>query len=224
MILIGRSVSKRPSIATECATVVTNRAELIQGSGRLIRWIAELGRARETCETPDCDGEKPGLLRSSGTHRTPRIPGATTGVDCPQTGTLQTRKSPGSSREKPGLFAVNTANGGGGTRTPKGLRPPHFECGALPIRLRLHNTFPTSVGTAGFEPATPRSRSECSTGLSHVPSTAFPTERTGWDSNPRGLLTPHDFQSCSLSRSDTGPRRSGEGGIRTRVCLLGRTV
>ena len=29
--------------------------------------------------------------------------------------------------------------------------------------------------------------------------------RTGWDSNPRGLLTPHDFQSCSLSRSDTRP-------------------
>ena len=24
--------------------------------------------------------------------------------------------------------------GGGGTRTPKGLRPPHFECGALPVR------------------------------------------------------------------------------------------
>jgi hypothetical protein len=44
-------------------------------------------------------------------------------------------------------------------------------------------------------------------------------ERTGWDSNPRGLLTPHDFQSCSLSRSDTGPSWSGEGGIRTRVHL-----
>ena len=25
-------------------------------------------------------------------------------------------------------------SGGGGTRTPKGLRPPHFECGALPVR------------------------------------------------------------------------------------------
>ena len=25
-------------------------------------------------------------------------------------------------------------DGGGGTRTPKGLRPPHFECGALPVR------------------------------------------------------------------------------------------
>jgi hypothetical protein len=36
------------------------------------------------------------------------------------------------------------------------------------------------------------------------------TERTGWDSNPRELFTPHDFQSCSLSRSDTrpGPARS----------------
>ena len=32
---------------------------------------------------------------------------------------------------------------------------------------------------------------------------------TGWDSNPRGLLTPHDFQSCSLSLSDTRPDESG---------------
>ena len=32
---------------------------------------------------------------------------------------------------------VTSYDGGGGTRTPKGLRPPHFECGALPIRLRL---------------------------------------------------------------------------------------
>ena len=32
-----------------------------------------------------------------------------------------------------------------------------------------------------------------------------PVRRTGWDSNPRGLLTPHDFQSCSLSLSDTRP-------------------
>jgi hypothetical protein len=141
-----------------------------------------------------------------------------------------------------GRMSLQRINGGGGTRTPKGLRPPHFECGALPIRLRLLVLH--KVGTAGFEPATPRSRSECSTGLSHVPKTssATPTilttepnspattlptnhiERTGWDSNPRGLLTPHDFQSCSLSRSDTGPWRSGEGGIRTRVCLLGTTV
>src|SRR5215212_9213326 len=35
-----------------------------------------------------------------------------------------------------GLIRCST-NGGGGTRTPKGLRPPHFECGALPVRLRL---------------------------------------------------------------------------------------
>ena len=74
-----------------------------------------------------------------------------------------------------------------------------------------------SVGTAGFEPATPRSRSECSTGLSHVPFARLPNhhpasepQRTGWDSNPRGLLTPHDFQSCSLSRSDTGPQAGAE--------------
>jgi hypothetical protein len=33
-------------------------------------------------------------------------------------------------------------------------------------------------------------------------------ERRGWDSNPRGSLTrPHDFQSCTLSRSVTSPER-----------------
>ena len=35
--------------------------------------------------------------------------------------------------------------GGGGTRTPKGLRPPHFECGALPVRLRLPSHFVPSL-------------------------------------------------------------------------------
>jgi hypothetical protein len=36
---------------------------------------------------------------------------------------------------------------------------------------------------------------------------------------------PHDFQSCSLSRSDTAPfLPDGEGGIRTRVRLLDATV
>src|SRR5687767_12012557 len=115
------------------------------------------------------------------------------------------------------------------TTEAEGLEPPKA-CArrissAVPYQLDYasNDLSDTQVGTAGFEPATPRSRSECSTGLSHVPR-YYPTERTGWDSNPRGLLTPHDFQSCSLSRSDTGPRRSGEGGIRTRVCLLGRTV
>jgi hypothetical protein len=124
------------------------------------------------------------------------------------------------------------------TTEAEGLEPPKA-CArrissAVPYQLDYASTLP--VGTAGFEPATPRSRSECSTGLSHVPKTSprilrtartfvsTAPERTGWDSNPRGLLTPHDFQSCSLSRSDTGPSWSGEGGIRTRVCLLGRTV
>src|SRR5690349_17284366 len=74
-------------------------------------------------------------------------------------------------------------SGARGTRTPKGLRPPHFECGALPVRTSAPEvarappdlltdeakTQPgeglclDEVGTGGFEPPTPRSRSECST-------------------------------------------------------------
>jgi hypothetical protein len=41
--------------------------------------------------------------------------------------------------------------------------------------------------------------------------------RTGRDSNPRGLLTPHDFQSCSLSRSDTCPCTEHRQGCVTAV-------
>ena len=33
-----------------------------------------------------------------------------------------------------------SGNGGGGTRTPKGLRPADFESAALPVRLRLQCT------------------------------------------------------------------------------------
>ena len=120
------------------------------------------------------------------------------------------KNGPGSPKRTRAVFSMLPQHGGGGTRTPKGLRPPHFECGALPIRLRLQILH--TVGTAGFEPATPRSRSECSTGLSHVPKQPpATTERTGWDSNPRGLFTPHDFQSCSLSHSDTGPNAERRG-------------
>ena len=140
-----------------------------------------------------------------------------------------------------------SGNGGGGTRTPKGLRPPHFECGALPVRLRLQNcrrslvdpaspvaTATTlasgapryrpkySIGAPGFEPGTSATRTQRSTGLSHAPCSLNPlsaasrpprsgrggirsallrrslpgslpwglaatSQRTGWDSNPRGL-------------------------------------
>ncbi len=38
--------------------------------------------------------------------------------------------------------------------------------------------------------------------------------RRRWDSNPRGLFTLHDFQSCSLGHYETPPC-SGESGIRT---------
>ena len=40
------------------------------------------------------------------------------------------------------------------------------------------------IGTAGFEPATPRSQSECSTGLSHVPFT-FKTNKASGDGGLR---------------------------------------
>src|SRR5688572_21633253 len=37
-------------------------------------------------------------------------------------------------------------SGGRGTRTPKGLRPPHFECGALPVRTSPPRTMLGCVG------------------------------------------------------------------------------
>src|SRR5690606_30976240 len=116
-----------------------------------------------------------------------------------------------------------------GKAEAEGLEPP---CGcprrissAVPYQLglRLHSIY--SVGTGGFEPPTPRSRSECSTGLSHVPNMSCGADGVGFE--PTRALTPHDFQSCSLSRSDTRPRcctnraintqswSHGEGGIRT---------
>jgi hypothetical protein len=76
--------------------------------------------------------------------------------------------------------------------------------------LRTHTASEIhKVGETGFEPATPASRTQCSTGLSYSPiyrATRVAPVRTGRDSNPRGLLTPHDFQSCSLSLSDTCPQ------------------
>ena len=77
-------------------------------------------------------------------------------------------------------------DGGGGTRTPKGFRPPHFECGALPIRLRLRTNRvdrlwegkaklqPFSIGAPGFEPGTSATRTQRSTGLSHAPKVGLP--------------------------------------------------
>ena len=103
-------------------------------------------------------------------------------------------------RKRPWLAEANQGrsmlpqHGGGGTRTPKGLRPPHFECGALPVRLRLQNLH--TVGTAGFEPATPRSRSECSTGLSHVPK--IPTALRP-PSGPGGIRTHEGYSPHTIS-------------------------
>jgi hypothetical protein len=83
-------------------------------------------------------------------------------------------------------------------------------------------TKPT-IGAPGFEPGTSATRTQRSTGLSHAPRTqphpprVCAPERTGWDSNPRGCLAPHDFQSCALSRSATRPENPDESGD-TRPC------
>src|SRR5690606_19689158 len=88
----------------------------------------------------------------------------------------------------------------------EGLEPPsgcpRRISSAVPYQLGLR--LQCSVGTGGFEPPTPRSRSECSTGLSHVPNITPAADRLGFEPT-RGLCPPHDFQSCSLSRSDTDP-------------------
>jgi hypothetical protein len=96
-------------------------------------------------------------------------------------------KSPGSSREEPGLVSEWT------TQTEaEGLEPPKA-CArrissAVPYQLDYasNDLSDTQVGTAGFEPATPRSRSECSTGLSHVPK-YYPR------SGPGGIRTHEGF-------------------------------
>lgn len=46
-------------------------------------------------------------------------------------------------------------------------RPPACKAGALPAELRAHKNI--MVGKTGFEPATLRSQTECSTKLSHFP-------------------------------------------------------
>ena len=99
----------------------------------------------------------------------------------------QNEKSPGSSREEPGLVSEWT------TQTEaEGLEPPKA-CArrissAVPYQLDYasNDLSDTQVGTAGFEPATPRSRSECSTGLSHVPK-YYPR------SGPGGIRTHEGF-------------------------------
>ena len=65
----------------------------------------------------------------------------------------------------------------GGLEPPRVISPPHFECGALPIRLRLrgHSPIPHAkcsklIGAPGFEPGTSATRTQRSTGLSHAPN------------------------------------------------------
>jgi hypothetical protein len=49
------------------------------------------------------------------------------------------QKRPSRPEGREGRKSLQRNSGGGGTRTPKGLRPPHFECGALPIRTTPPN-------------------------------------------------------------------------------------
>ncbi len=62
-------------------------------------------------------------------------------------------------------------------------------------------TGPYPVGETGFEPATPASRTQCSARLSYSPIPA--ADGVGFE--PTRAFTPHDFQSCALSRSATRP-------------------
>ena len=124
-------------------------------------------------------------------------------------------------------------DGGGGTRTPKGFRPPHFECGALPIRLRLRTnrvyrlrgaaTFfnRSSIGAPGFEPGTSATRTQRSTGLSHAPKAGGrPCDgRKVTLAASRGREAPARLNPGFEGRPVRGraPPANGRGGIRTHV-------
>ena len=57
------------------------------------------------------------------------------------------------------------------------------------------------AGDVALRPALPEHGQQAATRASE-------RKRRGWDSNPRGSFTrPHDFQSCTLSRSVTSPER-----------------
>jgi hypothetical protein len=55
------------------------------------------------------------------------------------------KKSP---RGQNGIEGFQRSNGGGGTRTPKGLRPVHFECTALPVRTTPPELFQVLCGVS----------------------------------------------------------------------------
>ena len=66
---------------------------------------------------------------------------------------------------------VQSATGLTATRQP-GLEPGTYGLeGRCSIQLSYWRGCNRKIGTARFELATPRSQSECSTGLSHVPQT-----------------------------------------------------
>ena len=120
-------------------------------------------------------------------------------------------------------------NGGGGTRTPKCLRTPHFECGALPVR-----TTPPRCRGAENRGARIRTGDLCDPNAAlyrteprpvcEVPPSRF-AQRTGWD-GPAGTdrlrgLAPPGATPLRLERSNPTPLRlaslNGRGGIRTHA-------
>jgi hypothetical protein len=116
--------------------------------------------------------------------------------------TIRRERTPTLRHKKAGKPAVKRLSGfsirhsvGTTDTEAEGLEPPsgcpRRISSAVPYQLglRLH-----SVGTGGFEPPTPRSRSECSTGLSHVPNDRMlSTDGSGGIRTHEGLLTPTRF-------------------------------
>lgn len=115
----------------------------------------------------------------------------------------------------------------------EGLEPPKA-CArrissAVPYQLDYASNRLLTVGTAGFEPATPRSRSECSTGLSHVPKPNLHScgaDRVGFEPTrainptrfPIVLLKPLGHRSKAERRGrDSNPRLPfGQDGLANR--------
>ncbi len=89
-------------------------------------------------------------------------------------------------------------NGGGGIRTHKPVRAPHFECGALPF---CH----PSGSVSG------RRWAVCGNYRYRLPSTAAP-EADGVGFEPtRRFRRPHALQACAFNRSATRPNNSALG-------------
>ena len=177
-----------------------------------------------TMGSPGVTGHSPSRQNSSSTPSSSRHPSGG-----PMTITCKSQEEHGQK-----LRYIIHRDGGGGTRTPKGFRPPHFECGALPIRLRLRtkpgrsargrrrcHTVSRSIGAPGFEPGTSATRTQRSTGLSHAPKVGCrqqaamhtiggPSRASArWVHSPRGRLRLRSTGVGSQPRPrEAGPKAS----------------